>query len=222
MISITRSDATIKKDVENEIKWDPAVEDDSRIAVTVKDGIVTLTGFTTVYMDSHYAEKAAKRVAGVKAVANDIKVKLVSERTDPEIAEDAVKAVKRELPNASDKIKIVVKDGWLKLEGECEWYFQKEWAERAVRSINGVRGVSNLIEVKPKARPSAPDIKNKIEEALVRSAQVDADRITVEVDGAEVTLRGTVRTWAERQEAQRSAWSAPGVSMVNNQITVSP
>ncbi|GGG45445.1 ornithine aminotransferase [Caldovatus sediminis] len=186
----------------------------------MKDGIVTLTGFVKRYVDSYYAEKAAKRVAGVKAVANDIQVKLPTERTDPEIAEEAVRALKRELWNAADKVKPVVKNGWLTLEGECEWNYQKEWAERAVRSIHGVKGITNLIVVKPKVTPS--DIKKKIEDALVRNAMTDADRITVEVDGSKVTLRGTVRSWVERQEAERSAWAAPGVASVENKITVAP
>jgi osmotically-inducible protein OsmY len=220
MVWFSRSDSTIKTDVEDEIRYDPSIIDDSHIAVAVKDGVVTLTGFVKSYMDSYGAEKAAKRVAGVKAVANDIEVKFAGERTDPEIAEEAVKAVHRELPTASEKIKLGVKNGWLTLEGECEWNYQKEWAERAVRSIRGVKGVSNSISVKTKVSPS--DVKKKITDALVRSAQVDAGRVTVEVDGNKVTLRGTVRSWAEKQEAGRSAWAAPGVTSVDNQIIVSP
>ncbi|WP_188902788.1 BON domain-containing protein [Caldovatus sediminis] len=220
MISLWRNDSAIKRDVEDEIKYDPSIENSDQISVAVKDGIVTLTGFVKRYVDSYYAEKAAKRVAGVKAVANDIQVKLPTERTDPEIAEEAVRALKRELWNAADKVKPVVKNGWLTLEGECEWNYQKEWAERAVRSIHGVKGITNLIVVKPKVTPS--DIKKKIEDALVRNAMTDADRITVEVDGSKVTLRGTVRSWVERQEAERSAWAAPGVASVENKITVAP
>lgn len=219
MVSFFRTDSTIKKDVEEEIKYDPSIVDDSHIAVAVKDGVVTLTGFASRYLDSYYAEKAAKRVSGVKAVANDIEVKPSSERTDPEIAEEAVKALKRELPTSSDNIKIVVRNSWLSLEGIVEWNFQKEWAERAVRSILGVKGVSNMITVKPKVTPS--DVRKKITDALIRSAQVDAGRITVEVDGSKVILRGTVRSWAEKKEAERSAWAAPGVTSVDNKITVS-
>lgn len=218
MVSWFRTDASIKKDVEDEIKYDPSIIDDSHIAVAVKDGVVTLTGFVKRYMDSYYAEKAAKRVSGVKGVANDIEVKLASERTDPEIAEEAVKAVKRELWGAADKVKVVVKNGWLTLEGEAEWNYQKEWAERAVRSITGVKGVTNMIVVKTKVTPT--EVKRKIQDALVRSAQVDADRITVEVDGSKVILRGTVRSWVEKQEAERSAWAAPGVTSVDNRITI--
>jgi len=220
MVSLFRTDSTIKRDVEDEIKYDPSIDDDSHIAVAVKDGVVTLTGFTKHYMDSYYAEKAAKRVAGVKGVANDIEVRLTSERTDPEIAEDAVDALKRDLPTISDDIKVVVKNGYLTLEGDVEWHYQKEWAERAVRSIKGVKSISNLIHVKPRVSPT--DVKRKIEDALVRNAKVDADKIVVDVDGSKVTLRGTVRSWAEREDAERSAWAAPGVSSVTNNIVISP
>lgn len=217
-MGIFRTDSTIKSNVEDEIKYDPSITDKGHIAVAVKDGVVSLTGFAKSYMDSYYAEKAAKRVSGVTAVANDIQIKLASERTDPEIAEEAVRALKRELPVSSENIKVVVKNAYLTLEGEVEWNYQKEWAERAVRSIQGVKAISNLVNVKPKANPV--DVKRKIEDALVRSAQIDAQRITVEVEGGKVTLKGTVRAWAERQEAERSAWAAPGVSSVDNRIVV--
>lgn len=220
MVSLFRTDAAIKSDVESEIRYDPAIVHDEAISVAVKDGIVTLTGVTKNYLDSYYAEKAAKRVSGVKAVANDIQVKLLSERLDAEIAGEAVKAIKRELPSTADKIKIVVKDGWLTLEGDAEWNFQKEWAERSVRSVAGVKGVTNSISVEPRVSPS--EVKKKIEDALVRSAQVDAQRVEVEVEGTKITLKGTVRTWAERKEAERSAWAAPGITSVDNRIKILP
>lgn len=220
MVSLYRSDTTIKTDVESEIRYDPSIVHDEAIGVAVKDGVVTLTGVTKNYLDSYYAEKAAKRVSGVKAVANDIQVKPSSERIDSEIAQEAVKALAREVSVVADKLKVVVKNGTVTLEGEVEWNYQKDWAGRAVRSIAGVKGVSNAIKVKPRVSPS--DVKKKIEDALVRSAQVDAQRVQVEADGTRITLKGTVRSWAERREAEQSAWAAPGVTHVDNQITIMP
>ena len=219
-MALFRTDTDIKRDVEDEIRWDPSIEDDSHIAVAVNDGVVTLTGYTKKYMDSYYAERAAKRVQGVKGIANELEIKYDtgSERPDPDIAEEAVKALKRDLPLTHKKLKVIAKDGRLTLEGEVEWNYQKETAERAVRTIRGVKSISNLITVKPKITPS--DLKKKIEDAFVRSAQLDANKVTVEVDGSRVILRGSVRSWAARQEAERSAWSAPGVTSVDNRIVI--
>jgi osmotically-inducible protein OsmY len=214
-----RSDEDIKRDVEDELQWDPDI-DPTDIAVAVKDGVVALTGFARSYAQKFEAEAAAKRVAGVVGVANDLEVRLpsIDERPDPDIARDAVHALKTQLPLSADNIKVIVKKGWITLEGEVEWNYQRETAENSVRWIKGVNGVSNLIQVKPRVAPS--EITQKIAEAFRRSAALDANRITVEAKGSEVILKGTVRSWAERQEAERAAWAAPGVTKVENWIAI--
>ncbi len=216
-----RSDEEIKRDVEQELRWDPDI-DATDIAVTVHNGVVTLTGFVRSYSQKYQAETDAKRVAGVVAVANDLEVRLPSadQRPDPEIARDAVASLRNELPYSWEQIKIIVKNGWVTLEGNVEWNYQRERAEAAVRRVKGVKGISNLIKLKPKVEPT--EIKKKIEEALKRIAELDAGRIVVEANGSEVVLRGTVRSWAERQEAERAAWAAPGVTKVDNRIVISP
>ena len=216
-----KSDSEIERDVREELKWDPDL-DATDIAVAVKNGVVTLAGFTKSYTDRLEAELAAKRVAGVHAVANDIDVRLpaIDQRPDPDIARDAVVALKSELPISHDRIKIIVKDGWITLEGAVEWQYQKTTAETAVRRVKGVKGVTSVIAVKPKVEPS--ELQRKIMEAFKRNAEVDANRITVEAHGSEVILKGTVRSWIEREEAERVAWSAPGITHVEDRIVVSP
>jgi osmotically-inducible protein OsmY len=216
-----RSDSEIERDVKEELQWDPDL-DATDIAVSAKKGVVTLTGFVRSYTDKYEAEAAAKRVAGVAGVANDIEVRMpsVDERPDPEIARDAVAAIKSQLPISSEHIKVVVKNGWVTLEGQVEWQYQRSTAETAVRRIKGVKGVSNTILLKPRAEPT--EVKRKIQDALRRSAEVDANRIEVEARGGEVVLKGTVRSWIEREEAERAAWAAPGVTKVEDRIVVSP
>jgi osmotically-inducible protein OsmY len=207
--------------VREELKWDPDI-DATDIAVAAKDGVVTLAGFVKSYVDKHEAEAAAKRVAGVIGVANDLEVRLpaIDERPDPEIARDAVAAINSQLPITAEQIKVVTTNGWVTLEGVVEWQYQRETAEAVVRRIKGVKGVTNSIVLRPRAEPS--EIKNKIQEAFRRSAEIDANRIIVETNGSEVILKGTVRSWAERQEAERAAWAAPGVTRVEDRIVVSP
>jgi osmotically-inducible protein OsmY len=216
-----RSNAEIEEDVKAELEWNPDL-DATDIAVSVKNGVVTLAGFVKSYTDKYEAEAAAKRVAGVVAVANDLEVRMpsVDERPDPDIARDAAAAVKSQLPISSENIKIIVKNGWVTLEGEIEWQYQRQTAENIVRRIKGVKGVSNTILLKPRAEPE--EVKRKIQEALRRSAEVDANRVEVEAYGSEVILKGTVRSWIEREEAERAAWSAPGVTKVEDRIVVAP
>lgn len=214
-----KSDTEIKRNVEAELRWDPEI-DDTDIAVKITNAVVTLTGFVSSYAAKYHAGHTAKRVAGVTALANDIEVRLSGSeiKTDPQLARDAVEALRAELPMSWEQIKPTVQDGKVSLEGTVAWHYQRERAERAMHRLPGVISVRNSIRIEPVVRPVA--LKEKILEAFRRNAQLDADTIFIEAHEGEVTLRGKVRSWAEREHAYSTAWSAPGVSHVNNEIDV--
>ena len=212
------TDLELRQAVERELAWDPGI-DVRHVAVAAKNGVITLTGTVGSFHEKWRAENIAKRVAGVAAVANDIRVNLLSERTDSDIAEAAALALGVDDRIPTDRIKVAVKNGWIELEGQVDYYFQKSAAESAVRNLAGVKGIRNWIVVTPPVVLPA-EVKSKIEEALERSAEVDAMNINVETRGNKVILAGTVRSWAEREEAERAAWRAPGISEVDNRLEV--
>ena len=212
----------LQHDVQEELEWDPSV-DASQIGVAAtQPGIVTLTGTVATYAEKVSAERAAKRLSGVRAVANDIEVRPIGsmKRTDTDIAQAVLRALDWDIAVPHEKIKARVDDGWVTLEGEVALQFQRAAAENAVRRLNGVRGVTNQIrlQVRPSVQPA--EVKDRIEAALRRSAEIDARGIQVDAKDSMITLRGKVRTWAERDEAERAAWGAPGVLAVKDELTV--
>jgi osmotically-inducible protein OsmY len=221
--TMTRTDEQIQRDVLEELKWDARVAP-NEIGVTVKDSVVTLTGWVDTFSKKWAAQRSAHRVRGVMAVANDIEVRLPSsaERTDSDVAAAATRALEWDAFVPIERLEVTVSKGWVTLKGEVEWEFQRREAERAVRRLPGVRGVTNLVSVRPRITPSSSDLRRQIEDALVRSAETDAQGLTVMVDNDTVVLKGTVRTWLEKEEAGRVAWSAPGVSNVDNRVIVHP
>jgi osmotically-inducible protein OsmY len=214
-----KTDSELRRDVERELEWEPSV-DERRIGVAVVDGIVTLTGEVGSYSEKWRAERAVERVAGVRGIANEVEVKSMLQRSDTDIAHMAVEALNSNVLVPADHVQVKVEGGWLTLTGEVEWDYQRRAAERAVRDLPGVLGITNLITIKPRVEPT--DVKRKIEETFKREAILDANNITVQVTGDDVTLRGSVRSWAERHEAEKAAWAAPGVKAVHNYITVRP
>ncbi len=221
MTTATRDDTEIRDDVLAELDFDPEVEP-AEIGVTVKDGVVTLLGTLASYPMRQAAAEAAHKVRGVRAVANELEVKLRYQTapTDETIARAAVQALARHIQVPHEKLDVTVSDGRVTLTGEVPWQFQRQAAENAVRPLAGVRAVINLITLKPTV--NAPDVQRTIESALVRNAQTDAQHIRVEVQDHTVVLKGSVRTWAEKQDAQRAAWSPPGVTAVDDRLAIIP
>lgn len=214
-----KTDSEIQKDVMEELKWEPFLNA-TEIGVAVKNGVVSLSGTVDSFAKKIAAEKAAKRIEGVKAVAEEIEVKLTGSgwRSDSDIAESILSTLKWHTAVDENRIKVKVENGWVTLEGEVEWVFQKNTISGLVENLLGVRGITNLIKVAPKIE--AKEIKRKIMAAFHRSATLDADKINIETTGSKVTLAGKVHSLAEKKDAESAAWAAPGVSEVENKLIV--
>ncbi len=214
-----RDDFELQREVMNELKWEPGIKPE-RIGVHVDDGVIHLAGEVDSYPQKTAVERAVKRVPGVVAIADEIKIRLPDEyeRTDEELARLAGSALEWSVSVPHDDVKVIVRDGWVTLDGEVGQWYQKVAAEEAVKNLVGVKGVTNGIRVKPSPAPS--DIKTQIERAMVRIARLDARKISVETIDGKVILRGKVHTWQERDEAERAACNAPGISEIDNQIRV--
>jgi osmotically-inducible protein OsmY len=214
-----KTNAELQNDVQNAIKWEPLLNA-AEIGVTVKDGVVTLTGSVDNYSKKSQAEDAAKNVAGVKAVVEKIEINYSSWGTtsDGDIAKEIISALKWNFEVPNDKVKVKVENGWVTLDGELPWNFQREAAKNAVSNLNGVKGVSNNIKIKSDSEDAIE--KSDIESALERNWSISDNDIEVKVSGSRVTLSGTVDSWYQKEEAGRIAWNAPGVEMVANDIVV--
>ena len=213
-----KTDMDLQRDVAAELKWEPRLKEDE-IGIAVNDGVVTLTGNVPDYAQRRTAAKAAERVAGVRAVAQELTVKVpdVFHRTDTELAHQVANTLSWHI-EVPPTVKAKVEDGWVTLEGQVEWQFQRSAAERAVRYLTGVKGVSNVVTIKTHASPY--DVADRIKAALHRSAETDAKKVQVTALNGRVVLTGSVRSWPERADVERAAWSASGVTAVDDQLAI--
>ncbi|THU39572.1 BON domain-containing protein [Niastella caeni] len=214
-----KSDIQIQQDVMDQLKWEPDLNA-AEIGVAVKNGIVTLSGIVDTYSKKIAAEYAAKKIAGVRAVAEDIQVGMspTYRKTDAEIADAVLFALRWNTSIPDQKIKVKIEDGIVSLEGELEWEYQRNEARQAVEKLAGVRRINNFISIKPSVKPV--NVKEQITAALIRSATIESEKIAVDTDGGKVVLRGRVRSIAEREDAENAAWAAPGVTSVVNDLVV--
>jgi osmotically-inducible protein OsmY len=215
-----KTDKQLQQDVMDDLRWDPSI-DASKVGVVASNGVITITGTVPSYFQKQNTEKIVKRVAGVRGVANDIDVRLPNstERNDGDIAQAALNALKWDTSVPDNKVTVTVSKGWVTLEGSVDWNYQKESCDKAVEKLTGVKGVTNRISVAPHV--TSKDVKSEIKAALHRYAELESRSIDVDAVDNTVTLRGQVRSWAERKEAETAAWMAAGVSQVKNEITVS-
>ena len=215
-----KEDSELRRRVVDELEYDPSI-DATTIAVAVQEGVVTLSGTVPNYAQKQSAERAVKRVAGVKAVAEDLTVKLAgAARNDTDIAHNALTNLRFNVSVPADRIRITVEDGWITMEGEVDWQYQRAAAENSVKYMQGVKGITDNIRIK--SRIDTADIKAKIQSAFARRAQLDANQIVVESVDGKVTLRGHVQSWSERRQAEDAAWAAPGVTKVEDNLIVMP
>jgi osmotically-inducible protein OsmY len=214
-----KSDDDLARDVRAELAWEPMLVDTTTIGVQVKKGVVTLTGTVDTFEKKRVAERAAQRVAGVRAVAEEIEVRLFDRaKKDPEIASAVLDALRWHASVPDQRLKVVVEDGIVRLDGSVDWQYQRQAAEDAVRPLASVRGIVNRIQIQPSVKPA--DVRDAIERAFERHARIDASRVQVVAAGGKVTLSGSVHDWSERDEAERAAWSAPGVTAVEDHLVV--